>query len=147
MGRGSRSSTLLNGRFGDDVVGIDTSVHNPARITKVYGTTPRNKGTGTADRPARASKLLDAPDELHEAGRDLLMLVAGDEPQAVKDEPKGYRLQSGGKFDIPAFIERHGIEVLKEDEWDGPDKWAGSSKWIRSANAGQEPNAAIRADR
>lgn len=120
----------LNGRFGDAVVGIDTSVHNPSRITKVYGTTPRNKGTGTKDRPVRASRLLDVPEELYEVSRDLLLEVAGDEPQVTKDEPKGYRLQDGGKFDIPAFIERHGIEVLKEDEWDGPDLWEGSSKWI-----------------
>jgi len=118
----------LNAKFGDEAVGIDTGVHNPARITKVYGTTPRNKGTGTTDRPVRPSKLLDVPEELHEVGRDMLLAVAGEESGV--EEPKGYRLQDGGKFDVPAFIGRHGIEVLKEDEWDGPGMWAGSSKWI-----------------
>lgn len=122
---------VLNERFGDDAVGIDSSVHNPARITKVYGTTPRNKGTGTEDRPVRPSKLLDVPAELQTVSRDLLLLVAGeDHGQSEGEEPKGYVLRDSKKLDIPAFIERHNIEVLKADTWDGPDDWADSRKWL-----------------
>jgi hypothetical protein len=41
-------------------------------------------------------------------------------------------LRDGKKLDIPDFIERHGIEVLKEDEWDGPGSWAGPMKVDRA---------------
>lgn len=127
----SRFLEALNERFGDKVVGIDTSVHNPSRITKVYGTPPRNKSTGTKDRPVRASRLLDVPRELRTVGRDLLVSVAGEEePQPRGDEPKGYLLRGGGKFDVEGFIERHGINVLKEDTCDGLNDWHGSKKWL-----------------
>jgi hypothetical protein len=44
-------------RFSDDLVDLDTTVSNPSRITKVYGTLSR-KGEPTAERPHRRSMLL-----------------------------------------------------------------------------------------
>ena len=46
----------LNDRFGYHDVGIDTSVHNPARIWKLYSTMAR-KGDHTNERPHRRSYL------------------------------------------------------------------------------------------
>jgi hypothetical protein len=47
--------------FDDELVKVDTAVHNAARIWKVYGTTAR-KGDDTEVRPHRASKLLKVPE-------------------------------------------------------------------------------------
>jgi P4 family phage/plasmid primase-like protien len=47
---------LLAAKFNTDTCQIDTSVHNPARITKLYGTLVK-KGSNTAARPHRRSAL------------------------------------------------------------------------------------------
>ncbi len=47
----------LASEFDDDQVKIDTSVHNAARIVRLYGTLTR-KGTQTPDRPHRRSRIL-----------------------------------------------------------------------------------------
>ncbi len=51
-------------RFDDEQVKLDTSVHNPARIWKLYGTTAR-KGDSVQNRPHRCSKILYVPTEVH----------------------------------------------------------------------------------
>lgn len=48
-------------KFNDELVKVDTAVHNAARIWKCYGTTAR-KGDDTEVRPHRASKLLKVPE-------------------------------------------------------------------------------------
>ena len=51
-------------RFDDEKVKVDTSVHNAARISKVYGTMSR-KGDDVPGRPHRRSKLLKVPTEVN----------------------------------------------------------------------------------
>ena len=51
----------LAGRFDDAVVKVDTSVHNPARIWKLYGTMAC-KGDDVPGRPWRMARIIDAPD-------------------------------------------------------------------------------------
>ena len=57
---GASVSKLLKGianRFNNEIVGVDTSVGNPSRITKVIGTLAR-KGVESGGRPFRVAKLL-----------------------------------------------------------------------------------------
>jgi hypothetical protein len=56
----------LAARFDDDRVNVDTSVFNPARIWKVYGSVAR-KGDAIPDRPRRLARLIDIPDRIEEA--------------------------------------------------------------------------------
>ena len=49
-------------RFDDERVKVDTGVHNPARIWKLYGTVAR-KGDSVGDRPHRRSKIVKTPTE------------------------------------------------------------------------------------
>jgi hypothetical protein len=51
----------LSFKFSDEVVEVDTTTCNAARIWKCYGTTAR-KGDDTGDRPHRRSKLLQVPE-------------------------------------------------------------------------------------
>ncbi len=53
----------LDRKYSTDAVNIDTSVGNPARLVKVYGTVTR-KGDSTEDRPHRAAKILSLPGEV-----------------------------------------------------------------------------------
>lgn len=48
-------------KFNDELVKVDTAVHNAARIWKLYGTMAR-KGDDTEERPHRVSKLLKVPE-------------------------------------------------------------------------------------
>jgi hypothetical protein len=56
-----RVLTALAAQFDTDGVKIDTAVHNPARITKLYGTWAR-KGDSTPDRPHRLARVLEVPE-------------------------------------------------------------------------------------
>lgn len=50
----------LAAQFDDDVVKVDRSVHNPARIWKVYGTLA-HKGDSIPGRPHRTARILEVP--------------------------------------------------------------------------------------
>lgn len=63
-------------------VGIDTTVYNAARITKLYGTTAR-KGDSTPTRPHRDSYLCSIPEQMEVIPVELLQRVA-DEYRAHK---------------------------------------------------------------
>ena len=67
----------LADRFDRDGVKIDRSVHNPARIVRLYGTLAA-KGDNTEERPHRLSKILKAP--------DTLQVVSFEQLQALVDE-------------------------------------------------------------
>ena len=73
----SKCLQSLDEIFSDDVVDIDTTVHNPARIFKLYGTWAC-KGDSTEDRPHRISKILSQPKELEIVPHDLLVNLADD---------------------------------------------------------------------
>lgn len=67
----------LDQRFGDDVVSIDTTVFNPARIVKLYGTrVEKGDHCPALGRPHRLSKLLDVPHTLQTVTRSYLDILA-----------------------------------------------------------------------
>jgi len=111
----------LNMYFGDDKVGIDKSVHNASRITKLYGVWT-SKGSDTPERSHRKSKLLKIPDDINPTSKVLMQKIADLIPQP---EPPSYRNNYNGnakhsdKFDIKSFIAKHGIAVKQETVWQG----------------------------
>jgi hypothetical protein len=62
-------------KFDTDKVKIDTSVSNPSRITKLYGTVAR-KGENQPDRPHRKSAIISIPLDLKVVPRDRLEQIA-----------------------------------------------------------------------
>ena len=68
--------------FDDECVKIDTGVYNPARITRLYGTTNR-KGDDVPhlDMPHREARLLSAPEHLEPVPHELLTMVASLRPE------------------------------------------------------------------
>ena len=76
-------------RFTDNVVMIDESVSNPARICRLYGTWAR-KGDDTEDRPNRQSRLIYVPDylcdgwsESEAAGYEIMSKLASKTPKTT----------------------------------------------------------------
>src|SRR5262249_7469517 len=70
-----RVLATLASRFSDDVVHVDQTPKNAARISKVYGTWTR-KGDNVVDRPHRLAHIIEAPEELCVVDRGLLETFA-----------------------------------------------------------------------
>lgn len=109
----------LDLRFSTDEVSIDTSVHNAARITKLFGTMVR-KGDCTEDRPHRRSALLEVPARLEPVPRENLEQLAAMAPRPERSSTQG----QGREFDLERFIEEHlAGTVVSEGVWNGGRKW------------------------
>lgn len=80
----------LGAMLDDDVVQVDQTVFNPARICKLYGTMAK-KGTGSKKRPHRYSMVLEAPGVLEVVPGDALEALAALAPE---DEPKATTAKS-----------------------------------------------------
>lgn len=105
-------------RWDDGAVMIDQSVHNPARIWKLYGTVAR-KGDGTPERPQRLARLLAVPDAPTPVARGLLDVLAAEMPPP---ERPATTVQRGG-FDLQTWVATHGLEVAREGAWRGGRRW------------------------
>ncbi len=97
----------LAARFDDEKVKVDRSVHNPARISKLYGTLVC-KGDNTPDRPHRMAKILECPETMSVVEIPLLEDLAGEAAPAVTQHGA---TSTGQPFNAEAFILRHGLEV------------------------------------
>src|SRR5262249_2574123 len=102
--------------FGDDVVVVDQSTFNAARIWKLYGTVAR-KGDNTPERPHRLSQLLDVPEALVQVPVDCLEALAAlapEEPPAAKSPPNNGH---ASPFDLERWITEHGLPVHRHGPW------------------------------
>jgi hypothetical protein len=74
-----RCLEALDKKYSDDVVKIDTSVFNPSRVWKVYGSIVR-KGDDTPDRPHRHAKIIGMPRDVVPVPRELIEELASKAP-------------------------------------------------------------------
>ena len=95
---------VLDLKYSNNDVEIDTSVYNPARITKLYGTMA-SKGANTKERPHRMSRL-ETTDEVEETPFELVKQVASLLPQPVMTKTNNIN-----KFSLEDFIRKHNIGV------------------------------------
>ena len=86
--------SVLDMWFSTEAVKIDTAVFNPARITKLYGTTAR-KGADIPERPHRPSSILRVPKEIQETSMTLVENIATEAKQMVKTEDNPRRMLLG----------------------------------------------------
>jgi len=116
----------LASRFNDDVVSVDRSVFNPARIVKVMGTVAR-KGDdlrdlpGVEDRPHRRSHLVDVPATIATVGQEQLEAIAA--AASPTGATRANPVASGGVADerfpstpagVRAWLEARGVTVKGE---------------------------------
>ena len=105
----------LAAMFDDPSVHVDTSVFNPARITKLYGTIA-SKGDDTPSRPHRASRLLSVPETLKATSEAKCANLAA---RLVEMQPAFASMPRQGDFDVPDFLRRNGLEFEERDHKDG----------------------------
>lgn len=79
----------LAAKFDDDVVKIDRSVFNAARIVKLHGTVA-NKGDNVPGAPWRLSKLRNVPEELEMVSAGALRALAAEVTPAERPKPSGH---------------------------------------------------------
>ena len=99
-------------RFTDDLVEVDKSVHNAARLCRLPGTINR-KGPHTPDRPRRRCRLTVVPEALGVVDADQLAMLA---TLAVEQTTKGSKVKDGITLRVTsgaakAYVEK---DVLKD---------------------------------
>lgn len=110
----------LSCRFDNDRARVDTTVHNPARIWKLYGTLAR-KGDDVPDRPHRLARLIEFPDEPEIVPERVLHSLA---ERAPSNAPaNGSHMRSTSAFDIDSWIKQHQLHVSQPAEWQGGRRW------------------------
>lgn len=121
-----RVLAALSAKFSDAQVKVDTTVANPARLCKLYGTVA-GKGENTVERPHRMSRILSVPESLTIVTREQLVALAdNDATLTAKHEGTQASTSSDAKgskaFDIVSFIDRNKLKV------DGPKLWGESGQ-------------------
>ncbi|MDA0991661.1 MAG: AAA family ATPase, partial [Verrucomicrobia bacterium] len=109
----------LADQFDSDMVTIDRTVFNPARIWKLYGTLA-GKGDDTFDRPHRLSKVSFTPASIEITPHEKLAELAG--PKETPKQHKGGRIAAA--FAIENWINDYRLDVA------GPYPWKDGRKWV-----------------
>jgi hypothetical protein len=99
----------------DDVVHIDLTPFNAARIWKVYGTMAC-KGDNLPERPHRLARLLDVPTTRECVTRQQLEDLAALVPALPPSAPHR-RYTQAAPFDLGQWIVAHGLPVVAEGLW------------------------------
>jgi hypothetical protein len=117
-----RGLEALAMHFSDDVVSLDLSVFNAARIWKVYGTLAC-KGDHLPERPHRLARLLHVPAPVACVTRTQLEDLAAFVPAPpTPASRRGYAQATS--FDLAHWITVHGLPVVAEGSWhQGGYRW------------------------
>ena len=108
--------------FSNDEVDIDVSTFNPSRICKLYGTMAQ-KGSNSAERPHRISRIISVPEEIKATQRLKLEWLASQFPQEMQQESRQYD-NSHESFDLERWLNEHGIGHSNAKTWkDGAVKY------------------------
>ncbi|MCC6389108.1 MAG: helix-turn-helix transcriptional regulator [Bryobacterales bacterium] len=119
-----RCLSALSARYSTADVAVDETTFNASRIFKAYGTTSR-KGDDTAERPHRASRIIQAPEEPAVVPCELLEGLAGEVPAEPACQARVYTMpprRGAFGFDLQGFLEKHGIRFRAAQSYQGGRK-------------------------
>ncbi len=109
-------------RFSNDVVTVDTTTSNAARIWKVYGTVAA-KGDATDQRPHTMARIHMVSDHVVPVSRELLVKLARFAPPAAVTQPPGVARRSGNHgvdaLDVAQWLAEHNVPVVDRKPWQG----------------------------
>ena len=94
------------------MVAVDRSVHNPARIWKLYGTWA-GKGDSIPERPHRMAKLIETPASMMPVTQEQLEELAAQAPMKAAAPTPIRRVNGYGQFDLDAFLSRNALDASK----------------------------------
>ena len=127
-----RCLAALADLFSDDEVEVDTTVHNAARLCKLYGTTAR-KGDPTDTRPHRRSALLDVPEELLPVPPRLLEALAAKAP--TNGETTGGQAGGRGRDTLGVELTREALSFIPPRPRYDSEKESSGFGWVETIAA------------
>lgn len=102
--------------FDSDDVKIDTTNYNPSRICKLHGTLAQ-KGTSTADRPHRMSRIFSIPEVVQPTEKAFLKKLIDELPDPEQKTTTKRYSDSEQEFNLVDFLSRNGL-TYEEDSND-----------------------------
>jgi len=118
-----RTLKALAEMFVTEVAHVDTAVHNPARIWKLYGCLAC-KGDNVPDRPHRMARIISAPPAPTEILCDQLEHIAAQAtPKPAPAKAATASAAGNSTFNLADWLRRH------EPAAKGPESWNGGSRW------------------
>lgn len=102
--------------FTDDFIKIDKANKNSSRICKLYGTLAQ-KGRNTETNPHRMSRIVYTPKRFVPVDVEYIKQVTKVIPQP--DKPQKYNNFNGEKFDLVAWMQKHGLHYRVASASDG----------------------------
>lgn len=110
----SRCLQALKLLFDDEFVQIDSTVFNPARISKLYGTMAQ-KGASTKERPHRLSRIIQIPNQINNTPREMLEKLAGEYPDELNHQKS--QQTTKGSFDVEEWLHEYGLRIHAVKTW------------------------------
>ena len=109
--------------FSNESVSVDTSVFNPARISKLYGTMAQ-KGADTDNRPHRMAEIVSSPHQMEHTPKDRLIALANEYPEeANRHAPRMQKKPHKEEFNIESWLYDHMIRVHDVKHWRDTTKY------------------------
>jgi len=119
----------LSARWSDELAGVDTKVHNPARIWKLYGTIAA-KGDSLPERPHRLARILEHPEQMQVVDRALLEQLAGPVAKPTTTETRRATTKPKPKLKPQWSLEEWIAQKIPPGSLQGPEPWNNGRKWI-----------------
>lgn len=119
-----RCLRALSARYSTEEVVVDETTFNASRIFKAYGTTSR-KGDDTSERPHRASRIVEAPEDPSVVPRELLDALAAEVAIEPASQARVYTMPprpDSSRFDLEGFLAKHGVRFRGAQSYQGGRK-------------------------
>ena len=94
--------------FSDENVDVDEKVFNLARISRLPGSYSCKGSKDSKERPQRMCRFLNVPDEILVNEKEYFLKIANLYPE--EEKPSRENNYSNEKFDLVAFLDKHGIK-------------------------------------
>lgn len=106
-----RTLKALDLMYSTDTVKVDTSVFNPSRISKLYGTVAQ-KGASSDERPHRMSRIVQVPDHIEPVPVELLKEIAAVYPEQDKAR-RDTKATETTRFDVYDLLNKNGVRYTE----------------------------------
>lgn len=131
-----RFTQAMSMLFSDEQVDVDEKVFNLGRIARCAGYYNRKGTNEDKERPQRLCEFVRVPDEIKVNPKEYFEKIAAYYPEDPKPtKENNYNVE---KFDLDAFIAKHGIEVTKIEEVSGGRKYVLKHCVFNPAHAGKD---------
>ncbi|SDM42771.1 hypothetical protein [Sediminibacillus halophilus] len=107
---------ILDFQFSNEMVEVDKTTYNAARIWKLYGT-KACKGDNTKERPHRYSQIIKSPEEVVKVSKEQLNGLTEKLALPIKGASRDQTVDATNSICAKAWLNEKGIEIVAEGTW------------------------------